>query len=170
MRFLIIEIILITLLFGCIRKEVEVIDLKEVFSDLKEGRTTIHKLKFDLSDCLYLDSSLKLSIDTLDSTYFKDRKIKFSKYLNFKDKEEISLNSNYSSVKDLVVSPDRNLIRYLRDQFGLGDYEKDILEPVLIYRERALLKFSNEFSSSGYVIELVEPNKIRLMIAYVIID
>ncbi len=159
------------LIFGCTKNEIKVIDIKEVFSDLNGGQISINQLEFDLSDCLYLDSSLKYLIDSLEPSYFRDRAFDLSKYVfDPNDKEEIWLSSNYESVKDLIVSSDRNLKRYLKNRFGVKDYKEDITEAVLVYEEKAFIKFSNEFSSSGYLVELIEPNKINLLIAYVIVD
>lgn len=110
MKFLAVKVISIALLFGCTKNEMEVIDIKEVFTDLKEGRTRINQLDFDLSSCLYLDSSSKHLIDSLEPSYFRDKDFEPSKYqLSTEGEKEISLGSSFQSVKDLVVSPDKNL-------------------------------------------------------------
>ena len=170
-KFLLIKIISMTLIFGCAQKGDDVIDIEEVLSDLREGRITSNQLEFDLSDCLYLDSSLKHSIDSLVPSYFTNKKFEPSKYeFDSEDGNKILLSSDYKVVSDLVVKPDPNFKRYLKDQFGFKKYKEDSTDVVLIYGEKAFIKFSNEFSSSGYIIELIEPNMINVLVAYVIVD
>ncbi|MGB5977947.1 MAG: hypothetical protein WBG62_11085 [Cyclobacteriaceae bacterium] len=158
------------LLISCTTNKLEIIDVKPIIYDLKNGRKTMDQLDLKFSNAIYLDSSIIYLVDSLNSKFLQNEGLDIDNYrVGSEDKREILLTTRYESITDLIRSSDENLERYFEEQFGVEVFAK-ASSGVLIYEQKAFIELSNAFSSSGYIIELIGPDKVSLVIAYIDID
>ena len=171
-KYLIFNLFLFLITISCSMTNVKLIYVDEVLKDLDDTNSP-NQLEFNLEDCLYLDKSLKYSIDSIIPSFFADRQLDLSKYeFDSKHGDRISLTSKYESVGDVIINADTNLKKYLYGSLfeSEGENYNEEIDIALIYKEKAFIRLSNEFSTTGYVIELIKPDSIVVSRTFVIVD
>ena len=133
------------------------IELKDAISTLKKSE----KLNYSLSDC----QSLKYY--NLLYAY-----LKISSSLDF---DEIILTKEYENIEVLIANPDKNLISYFKNTYGIEIDFKDTFKakeedkidfPILKYKNRVLVSVFNTDTLYKFIIDLRKPQKITIALIY----
>ena len=129
----------------CAASQTKFLELEKVINISEKSKQSSQNISYDLSDCHLLEQYDSLHVDN----------------------KEIILTKKYKNIEALVTNPDKNLVGYLIDTFGI---EPNIHFPVLKYKNRVLVNiFSTDFSYS-FIVELKDSQKVAIALLYCIDD
>lgn len=170
--YVFIAVIILSAFVNCKTSQLEFIRIEDILEKFQKNQLTAESLGFDLTECLYLDVSLKAEISKSVPSYLSQKNIDIDDFLiNDKDKVDIELVHQYNSTENIIINPDISLKRYLKKSFGIKNFEKTIDKQVILFKNRAFVKFiTDEGSIYALIFELLQPKKLRIEIAYIVVD
>lgn len=164
--------ILLSAFVNCKPNQLEFIRIEDILEKFQKNQLTAESLGFDLTECLYLDVGLKTEINKVFPSYLSQKNIDIDDFvINDKDKVDIELVHQYDSTEKLIINPDISLKKYLRKSFGIKNFENTIDKQIILFKNRAFVKFiTDEGSIYALIFELLQPKKLRIEIAYIVVD
>ena len=165
-----LKILPFLVVLGCSQNDDErFIEIDDLVEKVTKEDLPYQELDFNISEVLYLNPNLYSEIALLDSSVLKGKKVDYFK-ITEGGMTFIQLQSSYESIRHLIKNPDTYLDQALSESFSLTLSENQIKYPVLTEDDKALITFYVDDGIYSLIFELIEPSKVRLGIAYIIVS